>query len=1528
MAFKALSLNTYLVIFILVLLPSWVFPKEILTKNPEPGMTGFIENKGQIIDQNNKSNPSVLFLLNTPGMNVQLRRDGFSYDLYRISNIEQRTMNDEFSRNKLPATDHELFVTNFHRIDFDLLNANPSPFIIPSDPAPDYYNYFTSNVSAEGVQNVRQYRNIIYKNIYPGIDLEFVTSKEFGYKYNFVIHPGAKINDIRLKIDGPEHILLNRDTLKFGTRFGVVEELIPESYYMLNHSRVNVRVSFIRISEGIYGFSTDKAIPANAVLLIDPTAVRLWGTYYGGSGWDSEAECSADKYGNVFLAGGTNSTNNIATSGSYQGSLAGSYDVFLVKFNAAGQRQWGTYIGGTDFEEVISCVVDKSGNIYVSGDTKSTSGIASPGAHQTVYGGGENDCFIEKFNTNGQRLWGTYYGGENSDGVGNITVDKNKDVFLSGGTSSVSGISTPGAYQPNRFNSSMDAFLAKFDSNGVRIWGTYYGGENDESAISSSADSLGNVYFSGNTGSTANISSPGSYQPALGGAQDNFLVKFSSDGNRRWATYYGGNNNEIGGGCSSDSAGNVCMTARTNSSDGIASPGCHQPLPGGDFDAYLVLFDSDGQRLWGTYYGGFDYDEGISCAFGSDDDIFITGVAESPNSISTPDSYQPVFAGTFDAFLAKFNFSGQLQWGTYYGGTAGDDFTSCSYVRDDTIYVAGYTYSTSGIASPGAHQEVYGGNRDVFLVKFIECWPLVAPGPVSGPTNVCINSTGITYSVPVLPHTVTYVWTLPSGAAIASGAGTNSITVDFSGSAVSGNIGVHGVNKCGTPGESAYLAITMHPLPVPDLSGPDNTCAGPGKIYSTDPGMINYQWSTSSGGMITGGGTIADYTATIQWNVAGPQQVYVNYTDMNGCSAPTPSVFNVLVTPSPAVEITINASSSDVCLGTLVTFTATPTNGGNAPAYQWKVNGINTGTDSPSFSYTPMNSDQVLCVLTSNASCSSNNPATSNMIIMQVYPPSPVSVTVATTTNPVCTGTSVTFTATPVNGGTNPAYQWKVNGINAGTNNAIFTYAPLNGDQVNCLLTSDMACTLNNPATSNPVTMTISPLLPVSVSIAASDNPFCLGQSVTLTATPLNPGLSPTYEWIINSSSVFTAVPVYTYQPASDNIVTCILTSSEVCTTGNPATSNTVMLNANQSLPAGISITASANPVCSGLQVTYTAIPVNGGSNPVFKWKVNGLTVGGNGNTYLYIPLTGDKIRCEFTSNLDCVTGNPAISNEIAMAFLPGPELSFSACMDTITTTQGKPFRLKGGLPLGGTYSGPGVNSAIAMFDPQAAGVGVKVITYSYTNAAQCSNQKSRSIYVQAPPAFNCQGNLRDVRDNQLYPTFSLPGGKCWMAMNLNYGTFIQGNEHQTDNCQVEKYCSNNQQSQCQTYGGFYQWDELMRFSEAVSTQGLCPAGWHIPTAAEWDEMLSYNKGAALAGGPLQDITLNNNFQAILGGIFYMNSIWSFIVPPVTGSMYWTSTTEDDQHAVARGLNAMTTSVTFYQASKANAFAVRCLRDN
>jgi hypothetical protein len=257
----------------------------------------------------------------------------------------------------------------------------------------------------------------------------------------------------------------------------------------------------------------------------------------------------------------------------------------------------------------------------------------------------------------------------------------------------------------------------------------------------------------------------------------------------------------------------------------------------------------------------------------------------------------------------------------------------------------------------------------------------------------------------------------------------------------------------------------------------------------------------------------------------------------------------------------------------------------------------------------------------------------------------------------VCAGTSVTFTATPANGGTAPVYQWKVNGNNAGTSNTTFTYTPANNDMVTCELTSNATCPSGNPATSNALTMTVNPILPVSIWIAASANPVCPGTAVTLTATATNGGTTPVYQWKVNGNNVGTNNPVYSYIPSDNDVVTCILTSNAApCATGNPATSNAITMTINAAIPVSVSIAASANPACEGNMVTFTATPTNGGPTPLYQWKVNGNNAGSNSATYNYVPLSGDEVYVVLTSSLECATGNPATSNQVTMTINQIPD--------------------------------------------------------------------------------------------------------------------------------------------------------------------------------------------------------------------------------------------------------------------------------
>jgi uncharacterized protein (TIGR02145 family) len=541
---------------------------------------------------------------------------------------------------------------------------------------------------------------------------------------------------------------------------------------------------------------------------------------------------------------------------------------------------------------------------------------------------------------------------------------------------------------------------------------------------------------------------------------------------------------------------------------------------------------------------------------------------------------------------------------------------------------------------------------------------------------------------------------------------------------------------------------------------------------------------------------------------------------------------------------------------------------------------------------------------------------------MTIITPLIPTVTISADPLQLCAGETVTLTATPNNGGTNPAYQWNVNGINEGTNSPVYTYIPINSDLVACVLTSSEICTSNNPASSNQLQMVVNPILSVSVTISASSNPFCPGSSVTFTAIPTNGGFTPSYQWKVNSANTGTDSPNYTYNPANGDLVSCVLTSSVACPITNPVTSNTLLMTINNSLPAGVSITASSNPFCPGSSVTFTATPINGGSAPSYQWKVNGANTGTNSHTFTYNPTDGDSVRCIMTSNLSCVTGNPATSAKIIMSGTLAPIVTFTSCFDTITTINAKPIKLKGGIPLGGTYSGPGVNSLTGIFTPATAGIGTKTITYTYTNAAMCTALAHAHIINYPLSIVNCGNPITDIRDNKVYQTVQI-GTQCWLASNLNYGTTIASSQDQRDNCVAEKYCYNDNPTNCTNYGGLYQWDELMLYDETPADQGFCPPGWHIPSENDWNTLFTNYINNAFAGSPLK-YSGYSGFNALLSGARYINKAWEF---QGFATSFWSSTPRSSTQTWAHGMNEDDPSVSVYPSSRVNALSVRCLKD-
>ena len=261
--------------------------------------TGFIENKGQIVNQKNKPNPSVKYLLNTNGLNVQLREKGFSYDVYETEKIpltkkdkEFHSLNPNFD-DRIKTPDYSLKY-NFHRIDIDFLNTSQNVKLIAEEKSKDYDNYYNVAHDRNGITNVHKYKKVTYQNIYNQIDVVFFIPNDStkAVEYNFIVKPGGKISDIQLKIEGGKTELIE-NKIRMQLRFGEMEETIPMSWTEQGNSKNEIKINYKRIKKNVYRFEGDLN-SSEKTIVIDPVPVRLWGTYYGGQKYNSISDIKTD----------------------------------------------------------------------------------------------------------------------------------------------------------------------------------------------------------------------------------------------------------------------------------------------------------------------------------------------------------------------------------------------------------------------------------------------------------------------------------------------------------------------------------------------------------------------------------------------------------------------------------------------------------------------------------------------------------------------------------------------------------------------------------------------------------------------------------------------------------------------------------------------------------------------------------------------------------------------------------------------------------------------------------------------------------------------------------------------------------------------------------------------------------------------------------------------------------------------------------------------------------------------------------
>ncbi len=381
---------------------------------------------------------------------------------------------------------------------------------------------------------------------------------------------------------------------------------------------------------------------------------------------------------------------------------------------------YSTYLGGTYDDSAYAIAIDGSGNAYVTGFTDSSDFPTVPGSYDTFYNG--RDIFVAKIDASGTNLlYSTFIGGSDQELSWGIAVDGEGNAYVAGRTASSDFPTTSSAFDAS-FGGYADVFITKINAKGTDlIFSTYLGGSSYEAAEGIVCDGNGDVYVTGDTGSSDFPVTPDAYSKIISGHTDVFLTKINSKGTALlFSTLLGGSYHERANAIAVDGEGNVFLTGYTDSSDFPTTPGAFDITHNGNSDAFVAKMNYKGTGLhYSTYLGGSDEDSGQGIAIDGSGVAYVAGFLKSTDFPTTPGAYSVKYnGGNYDAFVTKINPTGNaLGYSTYFGGSGHDAALAMALDSEGYVYITGETWSGDLPTTPFSFDPGYNGVEDAFVSK-------------------------------------------------------------------------------------------------------------------------------------------------------------------------------------------------------------------------------------------------------------------------------------------------------------------------------------------------------------------------------------------------------------------------------------------------------------------------------------------------------------------------------------------------------------------------------------------------------------------------------------------------------------------------------------------------------------------------------------------------------------------------------------------------------------------------------------------
>ena len=831
-----------------------------------------------------------------------------------------------------------------------------------------------------------------------------------------------------------------------------------------NKFNVNMRLNIkILITLNLFSFIQDN----NNFRL--KAQVLQWAYNFGAYNSDNGNFISSDDSANIYTMGTYYSGVDFDPGpGTYNlNSVGPSTNIFISKIDRLGNFSWAISIGGGINQVGNSMAIDRQHNVYITGcyngATDFDSGWMSSYIMTPI---GNYDIFIAKYDSSGNFLWAKSIGGPWADNGSSIALDSLANIFITGSFQGT-GDFDPGAgiFSLNGGNSD-NMFISKLDSNGSLIWAKMIYGSSSASGNNISLDKSNNIVTSGTFSGTVDFD-PGLSVfnlVSMAGSQDVFISKLDSSGNFIWAKSIGSVNNDYIYSLTVDNLSNICFTGWFISTlDFDPGLGVYLLSPMGSQDTFVEKLDSSGNFMWSKQFGGTMQNGGLSLTIDVLGNIYTTGFFQGITDFDPGIGVYNMNSSTWGAFISKLNSNGNFVWAKSFGTGSIPSSNSITIDNLGNIYTLGSFSSTSDFdPGNGIYNLTSFGNSDIFLQKLGICnYPPASPLSINGPTSICPGYVIGFHAVPGGVVSDTYTWSLPIGWIGSST--TNDILVTVG--TASGSIFVTENNSCGSSAPTGQI-ITVLPQPLPPgpINGNTTICTGSSNTYSISPvpGAVSYSW------VLPSGWTGFSITTSIN-TISGISSGSISVIASNGVCNSTPQMITVMVEAMPLTPSNISGNQN-ICSGSVNSYYTPPIVGLN---YTWT---LPTGwAGSSIFNYintvAGLNSDTIF--VSANNTCGSSG---SQSLYVNVTPSFALISISAFPNDTICQGDIVSFTSTITNGGAFPSYQWKLNGNNVGLNSNNYTASSLiDGDVVNCILTSSLACVSGNPAISNSISITVIP---------------------------------------------------------------------------------------------------------------------------------------------------------------------------------------------------------------------------------------------------------------------------------------------------------------------------------------------------------------------------------------------------------------------------------------------------------------------